>query len=437
MTQPQPTTPNPSRRSLYGLDWLNFFIADVQAGFGVFIAVYLAQQNWTAGEIGVVLTAGGIASVVWQTPGGALIDHAAKKRVLVAACLAAIDAAAVIFALAPSFGLVLLASILHGMASGMLPPAIAAITLGLVGHAALARRLGRNRRFEAAGTLVAAGAMGAAGHVFGARVIFLAAAALTVPAAIALASIRGGEIDYSRARSAADHTQPRKAERLRGVARRRGLWVFIVCIALFQLANASMMPLAAQRLAHDGTSGPTLISSIMIIVPQLVTVAFAGWVAAEADDWGRKPLLLIGYAALPIRAALFTVIADPTVLSVLQVLDGISATVIGVLTPLVVADLTRGTGRFNVAQGAVGTAVGVGAAASTSLSGYVVQLFGYPVGFAVLAVLAAAAFAGVWLAMPETRPADAAPARTPRSVGAMRGLMTTAVGRARLRSRSS
>jgi predicted MFS family arabinose efflux permease len=124
----------------------------------------------------------------------------------------------------------------------------------------------------------------------------------------------------------------------------------------------------------------------------------------QAKAWGRRPLLLIGFGALPIRALLFSVIADPVLLVGVQLLDGVSGTVLGVLQALVIADLTRGTGRFNLAQGLVGAVSGVGASMSTTLFGQIAQTLGRAGGFLVMALVGCVAFAIVWAPMPETKP---------------------------------
>ena len=144
-----------------------------------------------------------------------------------------------------------------------------------------------------------------------------------------------------------------------------------MCLFLFQLANASVLPLAGEALIHESQTGSSLIISALIIVPQILVALMAPWAGRRAQSWGRRPLLLIGFAALPIRALCFALISDPLLLVGVQVLDGISATVLGVLTALIIADITSGTGRFNLAQGIVGTASGIGASLSTTLSGLV------------------------------------------------------------------
>jgi MFS family permease len=103
---------------------------------------------------------------------------------------------------------------------------------------------------------------------------------------------------------------------------------------------------------------------------------------------------------------LYTLSSNPAVLVSIQLLDGIGAGIFGVLSVLVVADLTRGTGRFNLTNGAISTATGIGAALSNAISGVMVQAVGYNGAFLVLAGLATLAALWFGLMMPETRDTD-------------------------------
>jgi MFS family permease len=390
--------PRPSPRSQHALDWLSFFVADVQTGFGPFVAVYLATHAWPPGEIGLVLSFGGIAAILSQVPGGVLMDAVAAKRLLMGVALVMIASAALAIAIWPSFWSVTVAELLDGSAAGLLRVSLAAVGLGLVGHHALGRRLGRNQTFSSLGNAATVGLMGLLGHFTADNAPFLAAAALCLPAAIALTMIRARDIDYATARSAADRDNPRKRHRLRDQARNLQLHIFVSCLVLFQFANASLMPLAGARLGYEHKQISELIGGILILSPQVVAALIAVRVATLSEEWGRKPILILGLGAVGARAILFAIISSPWALVPVQLLDGLSAAVVGVMMPLVIADLTRGTGRYNLAQGFAGTATGIGAALSTACSGYAVELFGYTVAFLGLAAIGLAG-AGVlyWL----------------------------------------
>jgi MFS family permease len=399
-------TPSPSNASLSGLDGVNFFLAGILAGFGPYLAAYLADQKWTQENIGFVLTASGVAGLLSQLPGGELLDTVRSKRAVVVAGVAMVAVSAVIIAFQPSFPLVFAALMLQGVTGGFLGPAIAAISLGLVGHAALPERLGRNQRFSSTGNLVTAGLMGLIGYFLSYQAIFLTVAALAFPLFVALARIRAADIHFGRACGAPDHDMPSLPARasLRSLWKSPGLLTFGACLFLFQLANASVLPLVVEDLVYQGEKRSSLVVSALIVLPQIIVAVTAPWVGQWAKNWGRRPLLLIGLGALPIRALLFASVVDPTLVVAFQLLDGISGAVLGVLTALVIADVTGGTGRFNLAQGIVGTASGIGASLGTTLFGVVAASFGRTAVFLSIASVALLAVAILWVFMPETRP---------------------------------
>ena len=397
---------SPSGASLRGLDGVNLFLAGALSGFGPYVAAFLAEQNWTQQNIGFVLTAGGFAGLLSQLPGGALLDAIRSKRVAVALGTGMIAAGALMIAIWPSFPLVLAALVLQGITGGFLGLAIAAISLGLVGNAALAERLGRNQRFASTGGVLAAGLMGFIAYFLSYRAIFIVAAALALPLLFALSRIQPSDIHFGRASCIPDHHGPGAPPRtqLRSLWKTHGLLVFAACVFLFQMANASMLPLAGEAFAYSKEAFSSLIVSALIMVPQIIVAIMAPWTGRQANIWGRRPLLLVGFAALPIRALVFAWSTDPAILIVAQVLDGVSGTMLGVLTALTIADLTAGSGRFNLAQGFVGTISGIGASLSTALSGLVAGSLGRAAGFLGIAAVALAATLLLWLLMPETHP---------------------------------
>ena len=400
--------PSPSGASLRGLDAVNLFLAGALSGFGPYVAAFLAEQNWTQQDIGFVLTAAGFAGLLSQLPGGALLDAIRSKRIAVALGAAMVAAGALIIALWPTFPLVLAALVLQGITGGFLGLAIAAISLGLVGHAALAERLGRNQRFASTGGVVAAGLMGLVAYFLSYRAIFFVAAALVLPLLAALGRIRPSDIHFGRASCLPNHQGPSAPPRarLRSLSKNRGLLIFAGCVFLFQMANASMLPLAGEAFGYSKEALSSLIVSALIMVPQVIVAIMAPWAGRRANIWGRRPLLLVGFAALPIRALVFAWTANPTILIAAQILDGLSGTMLGVLTALIIADLTMGTGRFNLAQGFVGTMSGIGASLSTTLSGLVAGSLGRAAGFLGIAAVALAAVLLLWLLMPETNPSN-------------------------------
>jgi predicted MFS family arabinose efflux permease len=393
----------PSRQSLRGLDWFIFFLADVQTGFGPFIAVYLTTQKWTQVEIGLVLSIGGVVGLIGQMPGGAIVDAARSERLVAGLAVATIGAAALAYAAWPIFPVVVMAATLHAAASCVLGPAIAAISLGLVGPLAIGERLGRNARFASLGNGTAAAVMGTAGYLLSSRSVFLVTFVLAIPTLLALARIREREIDVAQAHGAVKREVPdAKATSVLSLCR-RPLLIFALSVLLLQLANAAMLPLMAGVVTTRSSQWAPVLIAACIIVPQAIVALMSPSVGRKAQAWGRRPLMLMAFAALAIRGVLFATVKDPYLLVAVQAFDGITAAVFSVMVPLVVADIAYGSGHFNLAQGIVGTATGIGASLSTVLAGYVSDKFGSSVAFTGLAGVAAMGLLVVLFVMPETR----------------------------------
>ncbi|MCP3471485.1 MFS transporter [Bradyrhizobium sp. CCGUVB1N3] len=396
--------PAPSKQSLRALDWFIFFLADVQTGFGPFIAVYLTTEKWTQVEIGLVLSIGGIVGLIGQMPGGAIIDAAKSERLVAGLAIATIGCCALAYAAMPIFPVVVTAAALHAAASCVLGPAIAAISLGLVGPFAIGERLGRNARFASLGNGVAAAVMGTAGYLLSSRSVFLVTFLLAIPTLIALSRIREEEVDVARAHG----EMPREAAEgadtnVWHLLRQRPLLIFACSVLLLQLANAAMLPLMASVVTTRSSQWATVLIAGCIIVPQAIVALMSPSVGRKAQAWGRRPLLLIGFGALAIRGLLFATVRDPYLLVLVQVFDGITAAVFAVMIPLIVADVAFGSGHFNLAQGVVGTATGIGASLSTVLGGFISDKFGSSTAFVGLACVAAVGLVLIFLVMPETR----------------------------------
>src|SRR5580698_5079004 len=376
----------PSRASLRGLDWFIFFVADVQTGFGPFVSVFLTGQRWTQFDIGLVLSAAGFVSLLGQMPGGAIVDAARSERFVAGVAIITICISALTYAALPIFPIVLAGSILHALASCVLGPAMVAISLGLVGHASIGERLGRNARFASIGNGLAAAVMGACGYLLSARAVFIVTVLLLGPALLALRTITPSEISPEYAHGAVPRRRTDKPRtKVTELLRNRPLLIFAGCLLLFHLANGAMLPLMGSVVTMRSSQWATVLIAACIVVPQLVVALLSPSVGIRADSWGRRPLLLIGFAALPIRGLLFASVSNPWLLVVVQLLDGLTASVFGVMVPLIIADLTRGTGHFNLGQGIVGTAIGVGASLSATFAGYMTDRFGFGSAFAGLA----------------------------------------------------
>ena len=386
------------------LDLVNFFVADVQTGFGPFVAVYLTSHKWTQVEIGFALTLGTMTSLISQLPAGVLVDSMRNKRVAAAGALIGVIVAALLLAVQPDQLPVLLAQVLHGFASCVITPAIAAISLHLAGHAALGERLGRNARFASIGNGLAAAVMGATGAYFSTRFVFLLTAALCVPALVALWSIGAGP--HARRQTT---SRIRDFSGLKRLLTDRRLLLFCLCVMLFHLSNAAMLPLAGAAVTMRAGDFANVIIAACIVVPQAIVALLSPWVGKLAEKVGRKPLLLLGWGALPVRGLLLAVLPGSWPLVLGQSISGVSAAVFGVLFPLLAADLTVGTSHFNLCMGIMGLALYLGAAASTTVAGGIADTAGIQIAFVALAGAGLIGFLTVWLAMPETRPGAVSP----------------------------
>ena len=397
--------PTVTTRSWRGLDWCVFFVADVQTGFGAFVSVFLTEQKWTQADIGLLLTISGLVSLFGQAPCGALVDATRSERALAAVSLVFIAASAFAFAAYPVFIVALVSRLALAVASCTLGLAIVAISLGLAGPRGLARRLGRNAAFASAGTGIAAALMGACGYYVSDRFVFYISGALAIPAIVALFNISPAEIapasDAAYGRKSSPGAQFANFVEL---IRQPRVVVFALCVLMFHLANAAMLPLAASMVTLRSDKLATILVAAAIVVPQFTVTGLSPLVGRLADRWGRRPLLLFGFAALAIRGVMFALVSDPGALVAVQLLDGVSAASLGVLVPLTIADLTRDCGHFNLAQGSVGCAMGLGASLSTTLSGYATDRYGAAFAFDMLAALAILGLSLLAVAMPETRP---------------------------------
>jgi MFS family permease len=401
------TSTKSKRFNPLSLDAVNFLSADVRGAVGPFLNVFLVtQQHWSQSGVGFVTTISGLLGIAVQTPIGAAIDETRAKRGVIVLALAVLAVTAVVIFAFPTFWPVVIANSLMAVAGDVFGPAVAALTLGLFARPLLARRMGRNSAFDHAGNVAIALVAGAVGYVFSQRAVFLLVPFFAILTAIAVLSIPAKAIDYDRARDF-DH-EPGAAKSSTGVAgygilfKSRPLVIFGLCIMLFHFANAPLLPLVGQKLAAAYPKEATAMMSSCIIAAQAIMLPIALLVGRTADTWGRKPLFLAGFAILPIRAAFYTLSDNSAWLIGVQLLDGVGAGIFGALMPLVVADIMRGTGRYNLALGAIATMVGIGASLSGLAAGEIVDHFGYSAAFLALGAAATVALIVFAIGMPET-----------------------------------
>lgn len=399
-----------SNRTRHGLDWLNFFLAAVQTGFGPFVSVYLTQQHWSQTDIGVMLSLGALAGLVAQLPAGALVDAVHAKRHLTAIALVALAASALLLAMNPGWTSVRNAQLLHAVASCVLTPAIAALTLSLCGHQAYSERLGMNARYSSLGNAAAAAVLGLCAYALSERAVFLLTAALALPAIACVYLISQSDC----VRSPDEHPatwHPRERRQRDGT-----MWqamadprvhVFAGCVLLFHLGNAALLPLALNSLAARVPDTGFVITAA-ILLPQAIIAAASPWVGRMAQRIGRRPVLLAGFLMVPLHACLLALLfldspGAPAIVA-LQALDGIGGMVFGLMVPLVAADLTSRNGLLNLTIGWFNLAVGLGASLSTTLGGWLADRAGMSTAFFGLGVASCAAVLLLVFGMPETKP---------------------------------
>lgn len=390
-----------NRPSRHALDRLNFSLGDVRDVFEPFLSVFLAaDRHWNPSQIGMVLATTSIAGILAQTPAGALVDSFRYKRLLIALPTLLVVAGYFVIIKFTTLWTVIAAQGAIGISTVIMAPAIAAISLGLVGSQRLEKRIGRNETFNHTGNVGAAIVAGLLGRFVGRIWIFGFLGLLCVGTVISVFQIRDRDIDQQQARAA---SKSNEKESLRDLFQDRSLRVFALAVLLFYLANAAVLPLVSQELTGGDQNSAALAIAACVGVAQLVMIPVAAWTGKTADRWGRKPLMLIAFAAVLLRAVLYIFNRDPWMLISLQALDGIASGIFSIMVVVVVADLTQGTGRFNLVQGAINTAIGIGAALSNLAIGFLAKAAGFQVGFSTLAVIAAIGLGWLWMMVPETK----------------------------------
>jgi len=398
-------------RAGVALDAANFFLADVRDALGPYLAVYLlTEREWDAASIGVVMSLATVAGIVAQTPAGALVDATKAKRALMVVAAGLVTVASLIIPWLSSFWPVAISQATAHAAGVVFAPALAAITLGIFGYGAFTKRIGRNESFNHAGNASAAGAAGVLAYFWGPKVVFYLLASMAIASSVSVLGIPARIIDHDLARSLPHGKSANEQSTSEDQPSAFGvllaccpLLIFAGCAVMFHFANAAMLPLVGQKLALQDKNMGTSLMSACIVAAQIVMVPMAMLVGAKANAWGRKPLFLIALAVLTIRGCLYPLSDNPYWLVGVQLLDGVGAGIYGAIFPVIVADLTRGTGRFNVAQGAIITAQGIGAALSTTVAGIVVVHAGYSAAFLTLAGVAVVGLALYFFVMPETQ----------------------------------
>lgn len=383
--------------SLPALNLLNFFMADVRDGLGPFLGVFLQEKGWGPQDIGLIMTAGGFAGMLANTPLGAFVDATKAKRAVMIVASLAIIAATLTMLYVPNLSVVLFAQVVQGVAGAVIAPAIAAITLGLVKQAGFAQQLGRNEAFNHGGNTFAALMGGALGYVFGLQAVFWFMAAMAVGAIAATLLIPAEAIDHEAARGAEKGVDDASSGTSWALLFKSApLVVLALVLMLFHLGNGAMLPLLGQAMVARGDGDPSASTALTVVVAQLTMIPMALLAAKLAQSRGYWIVFVLALVALPLRGLIAASLSGFWVLVPVQILDSVGAGLLGVAVPGLVAKILRGSGHFNVGLGAVMTLQGVGASLSPTLGGTVAQAYGYGAAFMSLGGVALVALA-LWL----------------------------------------
>ncbi|MFD2286927.1 MFS transporter [Pedobacter petrophilus] len=388
------------KRSLNFLNWLNFSAADVATGLGPFLAVYLAANlKWNPSQIGIAIGAMSLATVIAQSPAGWLCDVSDKKRLGIIVVTITICLAGFCMLFFPNFYAVIACQIAIGVAAAFFGPVLIALAMGIGGSKQFDQTISRNQTFNHAGNVASAIIIGLLGKFTHNEGIFYGLAIFCFMSIIFTLSIK--EKDISHVSTDEQPDENRSQTSIGEMLKNKGYVVLLVSAILFHFANAAMLPLVGQELGKDEGSNASLYMSACIVLAQAVMVP----IAFMSDKWarnGRRKLMIIAFLMLPIRGILYTLAKGAPYLVSIQVLDGIAGGIFSIVAILMVADIFRGSGKENFAQGMMATSVGIGASLSNVTSGFIVKNAGFNFGMLILSAIALVAFVVFWRLMPET-----------------------------------
>lgn len=401
------------KRAKTALQALNFFMADMQAGIGPFLGVFLQQRGWTSGPIGTVMTAGGVAGMIMTVPAGAFIDHTEKKRLVVIVTGICTVLASFLLLASQSGLIVTVSQVATAIAGAAIGPAVTGMTLGVVRQKGFNAQNGRNQAWNHAGNMIGAGLSGWLGWKFGMTAIFYLTAVFGVLAIMSVLMIPEKAIDHRSARGlekdsdgdGKDDVDGGQAEGFKTLLRNKPMLILAAALACFHLGNGAMLPLYSLAVVGAGKGNAAVFTATTVVVAQAVMIVAAIVAMKMSAGRGYWLVLLISFAALPLRGVLAGTFIEHWGVWPVQALDGIGAGLQSVAVPGLVACLLSGTGRVNVGQGAVMTVQGVGASLSPAIGGWLAQGLGYHVAFYILGSFALASL-GLWIGFAGTlRPA--------------------------------
>jgi MFS family permease len=392
----QRTASAETSKAIWPLEALNFFMADMQAGIGPFLGVFLLAHGWQSGLIGSVMTIGGVAGMVMTAPAGALVDATSRERLYVAVPGVCTVLASMIILLSQNFLLVAVSQVATAIAGAAIGPAVAGMTLGIARQAGFNRQNGRNQAFNHAGNMVGAGLSGLLGWKFGLTAVFWLAAVFGVLSIISVLMIPASAIDDKAARGLKEGGDDGKASGFRVLLECKPLLVLAAALACFHLGNGAMLPLYGLAVVAEKHGDPASFVALTIVVAQAVMIVASVVAMRLAEKNGYWLVLLISFIALPIRGLVAAHLITYWGVYPVQMLDGVGAGLQSVAVPGLVARILNGTGRVNVGQGAVMTVQGLGASLSPALGGWIAQYLGYPTMFMILGSFALVSIA-LWV----------------------------------------
>ena len=387
----------PTSKGIRPLLSLNFFMADMQAGIGPFLGVFLLAHGWESGLIGTVMTVGGVAGMLMTTPAGALVDATRHKKLCIIIPGICTVIASGIVLLSQSFWLVTLSQVATAIAGAAIGPAVSGITLGMVRQAGFNRQNGHNQAFNHAGNMVGAGLSGLLGWMFGFPAVLVLAAVFGVLSIVSVLMIPSAAIDDDEARGLnKDGEDNGKVGGITVLLESKPLLILAAALAFFHLGNAAMLPLYGLAVVSAGQADPAGFVAITIVVAQGTMILVSLIAMRLAEKQGYWLVLLISFIALPIRGVLAACVMNKWGVYPVQILDGIGAGLQSVAVPGLVARILSGTGRINAGQGAVMTVQGLGASLSPAIGGWIAQGIGYSAMFVILGSFALGSIA-LWL----------------------------------------
>jgi MFS family permease len=371
-------------------------MADMQSGIGPFVGVFLLERGWASGMIGTAMAIGNLAGMLIATPVGGFIDTSRHKRAWVIVPGIAVVAASSIILIWQSFWAVTASQIATSIASAAIVPAVTGITLGIVGQRGFNRQNGRNQAFNHAGNMVGAAASGLLGWQFGYVAVFVLSALFGAITIACVLRIPPDTIDHRAARGSKEDDPESQPSGLTILLRHKALLVLALALAVFQLGNAAIVPLYGMSAVSGGkANGPSFVATTIVIAQGVMVIAsiVAMHVVERRDYW---LVLLISFLVLPLRGVSAYFLTGWWGVAPVEVLDGIGIGLLSVAVPGMVARSLYGTGRINLAQGAVIAIQGAGAAFSPALGGWIAEWIGFASTFLVLGAFGLVA-AAIWV----------------------------------------